>query len=188
MEINKIINEIYLIPEASRLKLVEKISEVSYEKGYLLLRSESIETKIYFIRKGIVRAYSETPDNEVTFWFGQEGQAVISMRNYVENSKSYENIELLENCNLYEINTTELQQLFDTDIHIANWGRKLAERELIKTEERLIQLQFKTATERYKDLLTNHPELIQRIQLGHIASYLGITQVSLSRIRGELKF
>lgn len=188
MEINKIIDEIHLIPDLSKLKLVEKIREVSYPKGHLLLKADSIETKIYFIKKGIVRAYSVTPDNEVTFWFGQEGQAVISMKNYVENSKSYENIELLEDCNLYEIALSELQNFFENDIHIANWGRKLAERELIRAEERLIQLQCKTATERYKDLLSNHPELIQRIQLGYIASYLGITQVSLSRIRAEIKF
>lgn len=188
MEINKIIDTIYLIPESSKLKLIDKISEISYPKGHLLLKSDSIETKIYFIKKGIVRAYVTTPENEVTFWFGKEGETVISMKNYVESNKSYESIELLEDCHFYEINIAELQQLFDKDIHIANWGRKFAERELIKTEERLIQLQFKTATERYTDLLSNYPELLQRVQLGYIASYLGMTQVSLSRIRSEVKF
>lgn len=109
------------------------------------------------------------------------------MKSYVANQKGYEDIELLEDCQLYELKTKDLQALFEKDIHIANWGRKFAEQELVKTEERLISRQFKTATERYKDLLKNHPDLIQRVQLGHIASYLGITQVSLSRIRAEIR-
>ncbi|MEG2100855.1 MAG: Crp/Fnr family transcriptional regulator, partial [Flavobacterium sp.] len=81
----------------------------------------------------------------------------------------------------------KLQKLFEIDIHIANWGRKFAEKELIKTEERLISHQFSNATERYLELLQNNPQLIQRVQLGYIASYLGISQVSLSRIRAEIK-
>lgn len=134
----------------------------------------------------MVRAYIER-DNEVTFWFGKEGQTVISMKSYVEDQPGYETIELLEDCELYELKTENLKKMFSEDVHIANWGRKFAENELIKTEERLISKQFKNASERYLELMKDHPELIQRVQLGHIASYLGITQVSLSRIRAELK-
>ena len=112
---------------------------------------------------------------------------MISMKSYTQDEKGYEDIELLEDCELYELKKEDLQKLFDSDIHISNWGRKFAEIELVKTEERLISRQFKNATDRYLELLTNHPELIRRIQLGHIASYLGITQVSLSRIRAEIK-
>lgn len=187
MEISAILDHIYQLPEQSGIKLIQSVREVAFPKGHLLLKAGTVENTIYFIKKGIVRAYSSTPDNEITFWFGKEGQAIISMRSYVEQLPGYENIELLENCELYELKTTQLQQLFEEDIYIANWGRKFAEQELIKTEERLIQRQFRTASERYRELLINHPDLIQRIQLGHIASYLGITQVSLSRIRAELK-
>lgn len=109
------------------------------------------------------------------------------MKSYVANEKGYEDIELLEDCELYELKAAQLQKLFEEQIDIANWGRKFAEKELVKTEERLISRQFRTATERYINLLKNNPDLIQRVQLGHIASYLGITQVSLSRIRAEIK-
>src|SRR5690606_23115049 len=156
-------------------------------KGTLLLRADKVETDIYFIKSGIVRAYSDTENNEITFWFGKEGEAIISMKSYIENQKGYENIELLENCQLYKIKTQDLQNLYQKDIHIANFGRRFAEQELIKTEERLISRQFKTASQRYNELLKENPSLIQRVQLGHIASYLGITQVSLSRIRSEIK-
>lgn len=187
MEIPQILNRIYSLPEKSRLLLENCVDEISYPKGYILIRAEKIETSIYFIKKGIARAYANRDSNEVTFWFGKEGDTLLSMKSYVANEKGYEDIELLEDCELYHLKTEKLQTLFANDIHIANWGRKFAEKELLKTEERLISRQFRTATERYAELLQNNPDLLLRIQLGHIASFLGITQVSLSRIRSEIK-
>lgn len=187
MTIHEIINRIYTIPETSKSLLTKEITEVQYSRGHILLRADKIERMIYFIKKGIVRAYANQNNNEITFWFGQEGETVISMKSYVEQKNGYEYIELLEDCELYQLNTTTLQTLYQEDIHIANWGRKFAEQELVKTEERLISRQCRTALQRYQELLSKHPELIQRVQLGHIASYLGITQVSLSRIRAEIR-
>ena len=73
------------------------------------------------------------------------------------------------------------------DIHIANWGRKFAERECIKSEQLFISRQFKTSLERYQDLIADYPDILQRVPLGIIASYLGISQVSLSRIRAKIR-
>lgn len=187
MEIEQILDQIYLLPETSKLILQNCVTEINYPKGHILLKADKIESNIYFIRKGIARAYSNRDDNEVTFWFGKEGDTVLSMKSYVAHQKGYEDIELLEACELYELKSEKLQKLFEEDIHIANWGRKFAEKELVITEERLISRQFRTATERYAELLNDHPHLIQRVQLGHIASYLGISQVSLSRIRADIK-
>jgi len=186
MQIHQILDQIYPLPQGSKATLIEKITEISWPKNHILLKADKVETKIYFIKSGIVRAYSTIDGDEITFWFGKEGETVISMRSYVENLKGYENIALLENCELYVITISDLQKLYQEDLHIANWGRKFAEKELIKTEERLISRQFRTATERYAELLANNPDLLKRVQLGHIASYLGITQVSLSRIRAKI--
>ncbi|MBE8728295.1 Crp/Fnr family transcriptional regulator [Flavobacterium hungaricum] len=186
MNISNILNAIHQLPEQSQLALLHTITEITFPKGHILLKANKVESNIYFIKKGLVRAYVER-DNEVTFWFGKEGETIISMKSYVEEQPGYETIELLEDCELYELKTVHLKKLFNEDVNIANWGRKFAEKELIKTEERLISKQFKNASERYLDLMKDHPELLQRVQLGHIASYLGITQVSLSRIRAEIK-
>lgn len=187
MTIDKIIDRIYPLAEDSKLKLKNTIKEVSFSKGYILIQAEKIETSIFFIKSGIIRAYAETKDKDVTFWFGTEGDVGVSLNSYVQNMRGYENIELLEDCHFYEIKIEELRRLFVRDINIANWGRKFAERELIKTEERLISRQFSTAMERYKKLLEYNPQLLRRVQLRYIASYLGITQVSLSRIRADIK-
>lgn len=187
MDIDNILDNIYPLPEQSKALLKERIYEITYPKAHVLFKLNRIEPKVYFIKKGMVRAFANPGDEEITFWFGKEGDAVISMKNYVENQKGYETIELLEPCDLFEIHTEDLRKLYNSDIHIANWGRKFAEQELVKVEERLISRLCKTALERYQELMDNDPTLLQRVQLAYIASYLGITPVSLSRIRAEFK-
>lgn len=186
MNIDKILDRVYPLPDSSKLSLIKHVEQLSYPKGFCLMEADKIIPHMYFIKRGIVRAYSTMEDKDITFWFGGEGEPVVSMKSYVENKPGYENIELLEDCEFYKLETNILRKLFTEDIHIANWGRKFAERELVKTEELVISRQFKTALERYKNLMREKPELLKRVQLGHIASYLGITQVSLSRIRAEI--
>lgn len=187
MDIDKIIDQFGKLPEQSKTSFKLNLTEVTFPKGHILMKAEKVERSVYFIKKGIVRAYSDKRNGPVTFWFGQEGDIIVSMRSYVANEKGYENIELLEECELYELKTQHLRILFDDDIHFANWGRKMVEQELLKAEERLISMQFKTALQRYNELLQAQPDLLKRVQLGYIASYLGISQVSLSRIRADFR-
>jgi Cyclic nucleotide-binding domain. len=187
MDIGTILDKVYRLPVLSKESIIGAITEVQYPKNYQLISADKVERDIYFIKKGIVRACTNSSEEEITFWFGKEGDTIVSMRSYVDNRRGYENIELLEDCILYRLSVSALDSLYANDIHVANWGRKFAEQELLKTEERLIARQFSTASERYNDLMKNNPELLQRIQLSYIASYLGITQVSLSRIRAKLK-
>ncbi|RFM33673.1 Crp/Fnr family transcriptional regulator [Chitinophaga silvisoli] len=183
MLLNDIINRIHPIPGPAVEKLLDIAEVVSFPKYHLLFRADKIDHNLYFIKKGIVRAFTEKEDTSITFFFGMEGDPVLSMKSYVSREKSYEDIELLEDSEFYQFDGAALEALYNQDLYIANWGRKLAEIELAKTEERLIARQFRTAAERYSDLMQDMPELLRRVSLGHIASYLGITQVSLSRIR-----
>jgi CRP-like cAMP-binding protein len=186
MTLQEIISHIYPVPAEAQDKLLALAEVVTYPKHHVLFRADRIDHHLYFIKKGIARAFTEKGDTSITFFFGLEGDPVLSMKSYVSREKSYEDIELLEESELYHFDGTQLEVLYNQDIHIANWGRKLAEKELAKTEERLIARQFRTAAERYAALLQETPALLRRVPLGHIASYLGITQVSLSRIRKEL--
>lgn len=186
MNIDTILDQIFTLPEESKSVLKNLISEVEFPKDTVIIKAGKVEKTIYFIKKGIVRAFVPQENQDLTFWFGKESAVVLPMKSYVDNHQNYENIQLLEDCILYQLKIDDLRQLFETDINIANWGRKLAEKELVKTEELFISRQFKTASQRYEELLTKQPEIIQRVQLGYIASYLGITQVSLSRIRSDI--
>lgn len=183
---NDIISSILPVSVSAQQKIEAICSLQDFEKGSLLMESNRIEKQIYFLKEGIVRAYALLDEEERTFWFGEEGSVILSMRSYVESKASYESLEALENCRVYRMSIEDLQQLFENDIEIANWGRKLAEYELLKLETRLITRDFLSASARYQDLMNRHPSLLRRVSLKHIASYLGITQVSLSRIRKEM--
>ena len=187
IDLDQIVNRFRKLPERSLEALRSYITEVKLPKGKILLHAGKVERNLYFLKRGIVRAYADKVNGPVTFWFGKEGDVLVSMKSYIANGKGYENIELLEDCELYAIPAKKLKELYQVDINLANWGRKLIEHEFLKTEQRLISMQFKTAQERYDELINTQPELFKRVQLGYIASYLGMSQVSLSRIRAELR-
>jgi len=187
MDIEQILDKIYPLSESSKLIFKNHIVELSFPKNKILISADKIEKDFYFIKKGIARTFVYTDGDETTFSFGKEGDTIISMKSYIANQKGYENVELLEDCLVYKLNTQDIRKLYAENIEIANWGIKFAENELLKAEDRLLTRQFGTATNRYQILLKNYPNLLQRVQLGYIASYLGITQVSLSRIRANIK-
>lgn len=182
-----IILDIAALPPYSLQKILDIIYIENYPKGYILFHKNKKDRDIYFIHHGIARVYYLHDITEVNLMFGIEGDSLISLKSYIEDKPGYETVELLEKSTLFRLKYQDLQQLYNEDIAIANWGRKIAEKELIKTEERLISRQFRTASQRYAELIEKSPYLLQRVQLGHIASYLGVSQVTLSRIRAEIR-
>lgn len=186
MDIKEIINKRYAMPDTSLDKLQRCLTEVSYPKGFRVLERGKVEKNIFFIKKGIVRAYTSVDGKEITFWFGKEGATIVSLKGYVNDEPGYETMELMEDSVLYKLERKQLKELFLDDLHIANWGRRYAEMELLATEERLISMLSAIASERYKELLEKEPDLLQRLPLGSIATYLGVTQASLSRIRAKI--
>jgi len=179
----KKIQAVYPLSEAAIQLLTSRLELVEYPKGYHLFKEGRKGSHVYFIERGIARAYS-TPDNrEMTYWFGTEGDVAMSYYSYVADRPGYESVELLEDSILYAISHGDLQTLYSTNIEMANWGRKFAEYELIRTEKNFMTQQSLPAAVRYQLLLEQNPQLLRRVQLGYIASYLGVTQVTLSRIR-----
>lgn len=168
-----------------KLKLIW--DEISYPKGYVLIHQDKVERDVYLIKQGIARAYIEVDGRDVSIWFGQENDIILSAQGYVNGKKGYETIELLEESVLYKMNLEQLLRLYKQDIEVCNWARQLIEREFVRTEHRLISNLSMTATERYLQLLKEKPEILQRVQLRYIASYLGISSEHLSRIRANTK-
>ena len=103
-------------------------------------QSGKVEKDIFFIKQGIVRAYTSVDGKEITFWVGKEGATLVSMKGYVNDEPGYETMELMEDSVLYVLERKKLKELFSEDLHIANWGRRYAEMELLATEERLISM------------------------------------------------
>ncbi|BDD03987.1 Crp/Fnr family transcriptional regulator [Aureibacter tunicatorum] len=160
------------------------MSEESKSKGELLIKVGEIHNYIYFIKTGAMRSYFINKDGkEVTYWFGFEGDIAASLSNFIKSKPSMENIELLEDSVILKISRSKLLELYETNLELANFGRKIAEKALLEMEEQILLTQFTDAKSRYLKLINRFPEILQRVKLGHISSYLGITQVTLSRIR-----
>lgn len=183
MQLFEIIDHIYPISDDGKALLQKNMEEVSHPKGTLLMKPGRVEHYLYFIKKGMVRAFAPLENEEVTFWFGEEGSPVLSMNSYVNGQKGYEYIELLEDSELYRISLFKLQLLYQVEISLANFGRKLAELELLKLEQRMVVTELLSAKQRYEYFMSNHSSWLLRVPLKYIASYLGMTQVSLSRVR-----
>ncbi|WP_316829085.1 Crp/Fnr family transcriptional regulator [Pedobacter miscanthi] len=175
------------LSDGSLYEFAKHIEYVKHQKGTIIIRADKIEPHFYVLERGIARAYSDGENQQITFWFGQSGNVLFSFNSYINNQPGYENIELLEDSILMRMRLSNLFLLYDKHLEIANWGRKIAEQELIATERRLIDRAFKGAAERYQEFVAQSPELIKRVALKHIASYLGVTQVTLSRIRAAYK-
>lgn len=141
---------------------------------------------IYFVFQGIARIYYFKDGKDITEYFAFDNDVIIRAESLFSGKPSPKAIQALEDTTFLAIPSNTLFELFDQYHEIERLFRKIVERSYVDTVNRLESLQFHTAEERYKKLLEKAPNLILDIPLKHIASYLGITQVSLSRIRAGL--
>ena len=112
-----------------------------------------------------------------------DGDFIISVHSFFQQTPSYECIELLEEASLISISFQDLQAMYHRHVEFNVVGRVLTEKYYGLSEERLIHLRMQTARERYASLLAAHPAVFQRASLKQIASYLGIPPETLSRLR-----
>jgi CRP-like cAMP-binding protein len=179
------LNTIYPLSSGliEHLQGILKIKELP-KKGYLL-KQGVICTNISFIEKGLLRCFYEKDDKEVCSWFMKEGDVIISVESFFKQSISYENIQALEECVLHYINYNELQYTFHHFPEFNFIGRVLTEKYYTLSEQRLYSIRMQRAQERYQYLVDHFPELILRVPSKYIASYLSITEETLSRIRSR---
>lgn len=185
MDALTIIQRIAPLKLEDQKKLSELFEEIEFDKQQRIIEAGKNSHYLYFLKTGSCRIFYYKEEREVILDFAFPGDVLISLNSYVHGKPGYETIQSLEPVTAYRINTPQLQSLFANTLGIANWGRKLAEVETLKIEYRLMSKLFKTATESYQELLDRAPELVNQIKLGFIASYLGISQVTLSRIRAK---
>jgi CRP-like cAMP-binding protein len=164
-----------------------------------VFKSKKLNKYDYFLKEGQVcdflglisygvMIYFKTLENgnEVTVHFAFEGDWVNDNLSRLNNSPSTMNIKAIEDTEILVIKQTDISDLYLQIPKIERLGRILTERAFIKIVGRILEFQTLPAKERYENLLKNHPEIFQKVQLYHIANYLGIAPKSLSRIRKEL--
>jgi CRP-like cAMP-binding protein len=165
--------------------MIAVFEKVELAKGSYLITEGKICQHIYFLEKGSLRGFYNLDGKEITYWFGFENTFVTSFYSFITHKPSNENIHLLEDCTLWGIAYDRLQRLYNQHADIERLGRKIVEQYYVMLEDRFLANHFKESRERYDNLMTNAPHILQRIPLGYVASYLGISQETLSRIRSK---
>lgn len=167
-----------------QIKSVSK--NITIAKGKNILNKGERCGHLYFVEEGLVRGYYYEEEKEITHWFAREGEFATGFYSFISREPSYEYIQALEDCKLVQVSHAALQELYSKFPETERLGRLITENYYLKLEDRLLSIQFKSAKERYHNLLSQNPKLLQRAPLGQIAAYLGITQETLSRIRAEI--
>jgi CRP-like cAMP-binding protein len=179
------LSEIATLNEAVVVELQNVLKIEQFAKDDFVLKEGGAAKKLYFVESGLLRGFHYKEGKEIINWFCNEGQFATSMYSFVSQKASYENIQAIEPATLYAITFDDLQKLYKNYPTFDKIGRLLTEQYYVALEERIMSLQFQTAIERYQSLMQNENYLLQRVSLGMIALYLGISQETLSRIRSK---
>jgi len=157
----------------------------SVKKDHLLLKENTVSDYIYFIEKGVVRIYYHKNDKEITEWIAMDQQFFLSITSFFQRSPSQLIIQTIEPSLIYGIHHDDFMKLADQYHDVERLLRKMVTSSLIFSQVRMDSIQFESAHQRYERLMTTTPQIIQRVPLTYIASFLGITLETLSRIRSH---
>lgn len=166
--------------------IVSHFEKRDFKTNEFLLKEGELNNEYFFLSSGFIRSYTHDLDNnEVTTNFYTQNQFVFEAASFFTQSISQENIQALTDSTVYIITFEKLNKLFHTIPEFREFGRSILVNNLVTLKQRTLSLINETAEVRYKKLLHSNKEIFQHAQLKQIASYLGITDTSLSRIRKE---
>lgn len=156
------------------------------KKGDFFIREGQVSLEVGFLVSGLIRSYYTTNSGEeITYCFRFPNDMIAAYSSFITGNKTDENLQAISEVELLVFSKQELNKLANDSLNWTKFLKEIAELQYIELEKRIFQLQKTTALQRYEDLLQNQPEYVQKIPLQYLASYLGITQRHLSRIRKE---
>lgn len=159
----------------------------TYRKGGFLLRAGQTDRYIRFVEQGVLRVYEEMKDGtEQTFYFMSSGQFAADIESFNSRLPTVGTIQAMTACQTREISYDGFQRLLHD---VPDWNttvQRITEKALLEKVQKRSRLVYEDAKSRYQRLLTEQPDVARQVSLGIIASYLGITLPSLSRLRKQL--
>ncbi len=168
-----------------KCELTNRVTVVHFKKGELVHNADTICTKSYFIQNGLIRTYFIKDGKEISEYFSSEEEWVNSPRSFRQRQLDIYYIDAIENTDAFCLHVNDLVYLFDHFPEMERYARLSMGTVFGHFMDRITSLRFTTAKEKYAHFCETYQGIYHRIPLGMVASYLGITQETLSRIRAE---
>ncbi len=156
------------------------------EKNDYFIEQEKKCNTIAYINNGLFRIYYLKNGIEINTCFCFKNSIISSFESFIGNGNSTENIQAIESSEIVILSKKDLSKLYKLNPKWKALSQVLTEKECLRLSNRVNNLSFETALEKYHRLITNQPEIIKRVPLQYIASYLGVSRETLSRIRAKI--
>ncbi|AWW29403.1 cyclic nucleotide-binding protein [Echinicola strongylocentroti] len=168
-------------------RIIDAHTKVDFFKNETVLNEGKVSNAYYLIKKGLFRSFViDYKGNEITTDFFGPNDILIEVASLFLRIPSKETIQALTDCEMYKIDFKDFQYLYSTIDGFTEWGRNWMSHQLFMAKQRAVTMHTQSALQRYLELMKEKPQIIKEVPLKHIATYLGITDTSLSRIRKEL--
>lgn len=191
MDIDQIIENISInyLPLTNECKneLLIVSKKLTLNKNTIIVREGQLANKVYFVGKGSARTYYLKDGKDITDWFAFENDFICSVNSFFLNVPSQLFIEVLEPSILLELSRENVNLLSSRYNDFDRLSKMIVTKTMLHLQQRIVSIQFETAQQKYENLLKIKQDITQRVNLTHIASYLGITLETLSRIRNPKK-
>lgn len=184
MNITEHIKKIAKLSDETAAELSSAFIRKELPKGHFLFSQGDVCRHIFYIEKGFARVYYNTNSGkEITAWFTGEATFITAIDSFYQHKPTRDYCQLLEDSIVYSIKYTDFEQLFDSYQDTGRFAFYTLYEITKKIVEFTVYIKFQTSEERFSLLMQDYPSIFQRASLNHIASYLGITRETLSRIR-----
>ncbi len=168
-------------------EFIELGVQKTLSKGDFYIKEGSVCRKMAFVVSGIFRNYYySSSGDEITYCISFPNSFITAYSSFITQNKTQENIQALSDAEILVFSKLDMDRLEKTNKNWLCFSKKIAEKQYMELEKRIFLLQKEKSEARYSDMLNNHPEYIQKIPLQYLASYLGITQRHLSRLRKNI--
>ena len=178
------IKQIIPVNEIEAQEIANTFHFTEIKKSSLFLKENEISDDYFYLEKGLMRVFLyDLEGNEITTDIFTENNIVFEITSFFNRVKSETNIQAITDCTGYRISYEELNKLFHDKPTFRDFGRAILVKEFIASKKRNYAMINQTAEQRYQHLLTSRPEILKYVPLKQIASYIGVTDSTLSRIR-----
>lgn len=162
-------------------------SKEEFVKNEIILEEGKISNEYYLIEKGLFRSFViDYKGNEITTDFFNANDILIEVASLFLRVPSKESIQALTDCEVWKIDFSAFQDLYKNIEGFTEWGRTWMTNQLFLAKHRAVNMHTQSASQRYLSLIEEKPQIIREVPLKYIASYLGVTDTSLSRIRKDV--